>query len=68
MRCPIYNRSLRQCRVGEYGCRCYIPFAALLKPKGWMAEFHRDKAEEAGVCWDESGPIKARNLDTPTIR
>jgi len=41
-RCPVYEREWRQCRLGEHGCGCYVPFVALVKapyPSGcWWRE------------------------------
>jgi len=33
--CPIYNKQLRQCKWGELGCGCYVPFLAKTKGSCW---------------------------------
>lgn len=37
-RCPIFNPILKNCRKGDKGCGCYVPFKALARVDCWARE------------------------------
>ncbi len=49
MKCPIYNKDLRQCRPlwnKKMGCGCYTPFLAMTKGSCW------GKVETENLGWE----------------
>ena len=36
MKCPIYDARYRQCRLGNMGCGCYVPYSNLVHNQCWM--------------------------------
>lgn len=36
--CPIFNPVLKNCRKGELGCGCYVPYKALAQVDCWLRE------------------------------
>lgn len=36
--CPVFNKTLRNCRKGEQGCGCFVPYKALAEVDCWLRE------------------------------
>lgn len=36
MKCPIYDAKYKQCRLGNMGCGCYVPYSNLVYNQCWI--------------------------------
>jgi len=56
LRCPVYDSDLKQCwfihpdNGKRYGCRCFMPFKALVSDHGW-GFYNLEPPDNEKVCW-----------------
>ena len=43
MKCPIYDKEYKACRLGKMGCGCYVPYSNLVKDQCWIREHYGKK-------------------------
>jgi hypothetical protein len=50
MKCPIYDARYKQCRLGNLGCGCYVPYSNLVYRECWMRKKY---GKGFGWGWDD---------------